>query len=112
MKTKLLVIALLLAVSAGVNADFRTVARAHEVALSDFRVTPMRNGIVIFRSCADCNAQTVRITPATRFIINNQDVHLRDFRKSIFQVRDRAGTTVVVKHHLETDTVTKVSVWL
>lgn len=106
-----LIAALATTVFAGspVAADFQTVSRAYEVALSDFRMAATHNGAVIFRRCADCEATAVRVTPKTLYQLNGQPVTLREFRKSIFQVRDRAAGTIIVLHHLESDTVESVT---
>ena len=110
MKTKILIIfaTLLLGMQAG--AEFVTVSRAYEVALSDFRVPATPSGGATFRTCSDCDFQTVRVTPLTVYKINGKTLELRKFRERIFRIRDRAPVTVIVLRHLESDTIVSVSV--
>jgi len=35
---------------------------------------------------------------------------LKAFRKAVFQIRDRAAETIIVLHHLESDTIVSISV--
>lgn len=112
MKIKFALISTLLLLSFQVSAEFTTVSRAYEIALSDFRVPATPSSGVIFKECADCEAKTVRVTPKTRYEVNGRPVTLKEFRKSVFQIRNRADETIIVLHHLETDTVVSVSVAL
>jgi hypothetical protein len=41
--------------------------------------------------------------------VNGQLVELSEFRQQAFAVSDRASKTVVVLHHLETDTISSIS---
>jgi hypothetical protein len=110
MNIKTLLFAILLGFSLTAAAEFRTVSLAHEVALSNFRVPPSLNAGVSFKTCDDCEMQTVRSTPLTQYIVNGQQVTLKEFRKSVFKVRDRSNSTVIVLQHLETNTIVSVSV--
>ena len=110
MKTKITMICVTLLISLSAAAEFKTVARAYEVALSNMRVPATPSSGIVFKQCAECDVQIVRVTPATRYIVNGQTVTLKEFRKSVFQVRNRARETIVVKHHLESDTIVSVSV--
>ena len=112
MKTVKILIGSLIFLSLTAAADFTTVSRAYEVTLSDFTVPATPSSGVIFRECVDCEAMTVRVTPRTRYFINGKTVTLKEFRRQIFQVRDRANELVIVKHHVESDTVESVSVSL
>lgn len=110
MKTKMLIILATLLLSLSAAAEFVTVSRAYEVALSDFRVPATPSGAVIFRTCADCDFQQVRVTPLTTYQINGRTLELKKFRERIFKIRNRAPVTVIVLRHLESDTVVSVSV--
>lgn len=110
MKFKKSLIFVLLAFSLPAAAEFTTVARAYEVALSNVRVPATLSSAVMFRPCARCDMSTVRLSPTTRFIVNGQTVTLKEFRKSVFQVRDRAKKVVIIKHHLESDAIVYLSV--
>lgn len=106
---KILLLALIAFFSLSANAEFTTIARAHEVALSDFSAPASPNGMAGFRSCADCKRMNVRVTPETRYVLNRRDVTLRQFRDALAAVTDRDAPTVVVLHHLESDVVLRIS---
>lgn len=106
---KFLTIALLV-LSLPVAAEFTTVSLAYEIALSDFRVPATPSSGVQFRECEECDHKILRVTPHTRYVVNGQSVDLKEFRKRVFDVRDRAAATVIVLHHLESDTVESVSI--
>jgi len=110
MNIKRLLICTLLVLSLPVAADFETVSRAYEIALSDFRVPATPSSGVQFKECAECDSTIIRVTPYTLYKVNQKSVDLKEFRKSVFQIRDRAATMVIVLHHLESDTVEAVSV--
>lgn len=110
MNIKKLLICALLVLSLPATADFETVSRAYEIALSDFRVPATPSSGVQFKECAECEYSIIRVTPYTQYRVNQRSVELKEFRKSIFEIRDRATTMVIVLHHLESDTVEAVSV--
>ncbi|MCZ6718485.1 MAG: hypothetical protein O6944_04955 [Gammaproteobacteria bacterium] len=105
-----LLVLVLLGLSLSAVAGFTTITEAYEVAVSDLRLPLNERGTLTFRQCVDCEAQTVRVTHGTRFVINGHSVKLKDFRKSLSRVSNRADESVIVLHHLESNTVTSVSV--
>jgi hypothetical protein len=110
MKIRHIIVALLLATSLPASAEFTTVAEAREIALSDFRVPATPSSGAMFRTCSDCDMMTVRVTPNTDYRINGKSYPLKEFRKRVFDIRDRENTVVIVLHHLESDVVLSVSV--
>lgn len=100
----------LLGISVSAAAQFTTVARAYEIPFSEFRAPATPNGATSFRECADCEMLYVRVTPETRYSINGKVVRFDKFREALQLVRDRENTTVVLKHHLESDTVVSIDV--
>ena len=107
-----MVLGLVLVISQTALADFRTITRAHEISLSDFRAPASVNGIVSFKLCESCEMQTVNVTTATQYILNTRSVALPKFRKSLSSVQDQSRETVTVLHHLESDVITSISVSL
>ena len=93
-------------------AEFTTVAPAYEISLADFQAPSSANGSLSFKQCSTCDQQTVRVTNQTRYVLNREQIELSDFRRAIALVRDRSTKTIVVKHHLESDTVISVSISL
>ena len=106
---KILLLALIAFSSLSANAEFRTIARAHEVVLSDFSAPASVNGMAGFKSCAACERISVNVTPETRYVLNRRDVTLSEFRDALAAVRDRDAVTIVVLHHLESDLVLQIS---
>jgi len=113
MKTsKLWLIGMALCLSLPVSAEMRTIAEAYEVALSDFHMPASENGILSFKQCSTCKVQVVKVTGRTEYILNQESMELADFRKSLSKVRQRSAITVIVRHHLESNTIDRVSVTL
>jgi hypothetical protein len=110
MNIKTSLFATLLGFSLPVAAEFTTVSLAHEVSLSNFRVPVTLNSGVAFMTCDDCDIQRSRVTAETQYIINGQPVPLKEFRKSVFKIRNRADELVIVLQHLESNTIVSVSV--
>lgn len=110
--SKLLTLSLLVCLSMPALAEFTIVTRAHEVTLSDFRAPASSHGIAAFKSCEDCELFTVRVTPETLYVLNDQSVQLKDFLTALATVTNREDETVTVMHHLESDTVTTISITL
>ena len=83
MKIKHLFVIALLSISLPAAADFTTVAEVHELALSDVRVPATPSSGIVFRTCADCEMQVVRVTPNTEYTINGKSYPLKEFRLRI-----------------------------
>ena len=101
---------LILAAPLPAAAEFETISAAYEISLSNFSVPATPSAGVLLKKCDDCDQFTVRVTPETEYIINDAAVTLEQFREAIFEILDRDVETIVVLHHLETDTVLSVSV--
>jgi len=112
MHIRKLLVLVLLGLSLAAAADFRTITEAYEVVLSDLRLPGGENGTLTFKQCADCEAQTLRVTSKTRYLINDHDFALADFKEQLKGVRNRKDQNVSVLHHLESNTIKAVKVWL
>jgi len=108
---KLLPLALLF-VSFAVHSQGQVVSQAYELNLSDFSAPTTGNGIATFKRCEDCERQRARVTESTSYAVNGARVRLEDFRKAIAAVIDRDAATVLLLHHLESDTVVSIDVSL
>lgn len=93
-------------------AEIRTITLAHEVFISDFSAPASNNGIVSFKPCRSCDRQNVAVNDATSYLVNRKSVTLAKFRHALLSVRDRKHEIVIVMHHLESDTVSSLSVTL
>jgi hypothetical protein len=112
MHIRKLLVTLLMTFSLSAAADFVTVEEAYEVALSDMTTPVTSTGSLVFKECEDCDSRMIRMTRNTRFVVNGRTVDLKEFRKQVFQIRDRSHVPVTIMHHLESDTITSVSVSL
>ena len=111
MHSRKLLVLVLLGLSLAAAADFRTITEAYEVDLSDLRLPGSENGTLTFRPCSDCEAQTLRVNGKTRYLINDRDVALAEFKAQLKGVRIRKEQNVAVLHHLESNTIKAVEVW-
>ena len=102
----------LLGLGASLAAADDVVSRAYEVALNDFRAPATENGGIAFKPCSSCERRLVRVTAGTRYAVNGRTVRLEDFRKAVNQAHDRDEKTVIVLHHLESDTIESLDVSL
>ena len=107
---KFFVLAAFLLAGQTAMADFKTVTRANEVRLNEFRLPASLNGIASFKACGACGMQTVNVNAATRYRINNEFVSLVEMRRSLAVVSNRDRRTIIVMHHLESDLITQISI--
>ena len=112
MQLRKLLVLVLLGLSLAAAADFRTITEAYEVDLSDLRLPGSENGTLTFRQCSDCELQTLRVTSKTRYVINDRDFALAEFKEQLKRVRNRKDQNVSVLHHLESNTSKAIEVWL
>ncbi len=109
MQIRRLLVLIILGLSLTAAADFRTITEVHEVNLIFLRLPGTPSGTLSFAECADCDSQTIRVSPATRYAINGRTVSLADFKRAVASVTNRGDTVINVSHHLESNTVTKVT---
>lgn len=88
------------------------VSLAYEVPLNEFRVPATTNSGASFRECSGCERHLVRVTAATQYVINGESLRLQAFREALMHARNRDDKTVIVMHHLESDTIESISVSL
>ena len=97
---------------ARLTTAFETIEQAHEVRLGDFRPPQSANGITSFKACPACDMQVVKVSAGTRYIVNGESVELAEFRRRIALVQDRDSEMLIVRHHLEDDVITVISISL
>ena len=112
MHIRKLLVLVLLGLSLSAVADFTTITEAYEVALSDLRLPRNEGGMLTLKQCSDCESQTLRVTGKTRYVLNDRDFALAEFREQLRRVRKRKDETATVMHHLESNTITAVMVSL
>jgi hypothetical protein len=102
----------ILGLSLSAAADFRTITEAYEVDLGDLRLPRSENGNLTFKQCPDCDAETLPVTVKTRYLINDRDFALAEFKKELKRVATRKDHGIAVFHHLESNTIKAVKVRL
>ncbi len=102
----------LIGLSLSATADFTTITEAYEVAVSDMRLPRNTGGTLTFRQCADCEAQTLLVNSRTRYVLNDRDVELAEFKERLTLVKRPRDATATVMHHLESNTITAVMIRL
>ena len=112
MHSRKLLALVLLGLSFSVAADFRTITEAYEVDLGDLRLPGSEYGTLTFKQCSDCEAQTLRVTGKTRYVINDRDFSLAEFKEQLNFVKNQKYNSVAVLHHLESNTIKAIKVWL
>jgi len=112
MKFKVLITAALLSLALSAAADFKQVAEAYEVALSNVRLPRTDGGTIAFKECDKCEYKRIRVGSDMRYRLNGKDVTLKQFREAMATVENRDEEAVTVLHHLERNQVTAVSVYL
>jgi hypothetical protein len=107
-RLKILTLVLLCFAGPAMAVEGEVISRAYEVDLDQFQAPATPNSTTSFRPCPDCDRQSVRVTPATRYSVNGKALELADFRKALLLVQDRRNAMVTVLHHLESDTVVSI----
>ena len=62
MKIRLIVVALMLCLAAPAFSQFRTIAEAYEVGISDVRLPQNDGGTMAFKKCGACDYETRRVS--------------------------------------------------
>ena len=112
MHIRILLVLVLLGLSLSAAADFRTITEAYEVDLNDLRLPGSKYGTLTFKQCSDCDAQTLRVTGETRYLIDGHDFSLAEFKEQLKRITTRKDPSVAVLHHLESNTIEAIKVWL
>jgi len=112
MNVKTLLAIALICFGLSAAAEDRIISLAYEVALSDFSAPVTAHGGASFKPCKGCDRMIVRVTPATSYSVNGKSVRLEDFRKAVRHANERDVKGLVVSHHLESDTIKSIKVWL
>ena len=109
---KTITLAWMLVISSLALADSVPPTKTFEVSIQSLRLPVSPNGTVALRECDDCDYQTIRVTPNTQYIINNEHLRLDKFRKLILDLKLRGDITVNVKRDDDSNTVTSVFVYV
>ena len=87
-------------------------SRAYELGLQDFVAPATINGTTAFKPCSTCDRERVRVDARTEYSVDGKRVRFADFRKALLLATDRDSVFITVMHHLESDVVLSIDVWL
>ena len=111
MKFKVLIAAILFALSLPVAAEWEPPQKSHEARLSDLRLPQNEAGTIGFKPCRDCSYEVRRVTANTEWIINGQRMSLEDFKRNLRRISDREDTPATVVEQFEDKWVSHVKVF-
>jgi hypothetical protein len=104
---------LTLAISAPATAELITVTRAVEASASNLNVPTTANERLTFRPCQGfCEAEyiSVRLTPNTRYTVNNKSTNFTEFRKAFFSLPRDKDAYALVTYDAKSNTATSVKI--
>lgn len=88
--------------------DIRTEVDAREVQPSNMTVPSSTNSRISYRVCDACDLETVRLTPATRFLINGELLEFSEFRNAFLTIRRRSNGYALLSIDARSKTVAQV----
>ena len=100
---------ILLGLSLTATAQFTTTVEAYEVAVSDLRMPRNTGGTITFKRCPDCEKQTLLVNGKTRYVLNDRDLELAEFKERIAGARNAVAS---VFHDFESNTISMVMIRL
>jgi len=113
MKLKLMIAAILLSMALpAASADRAIIEDAYEVALNQVRLPRNENGTIGFKKCSSCDFVTKRVSRNTQYQLNGKAISLREFREAVSAAASQSDQAATVFHHIKSDRVTKISVYL
>jgi hypothetical protein len=112
MKFKIFITALVLSLALPAAAQFELITKGAEVVLSDLRLPRNDGGTIAYKPCRTCDYKTNRVAVDARYEIDGKAMQLSAFRKQLSLVRDRKNQSVTVVRHLESNLVTRVSIYI
>lgn len=110
MRIQTVVIILLASMSFAASAENYIINQAYEIAVDELRLPGNIVGTVSFRDCNSCAQQTIPVTTSTRYVLNNRDVSLVDFRLALNTIADKSTNIATVIHHLQSNTIVALHV--
>lgn len=113
MKLRLMIAAILLSIALpAASTDRAVIEDAYEVALNQVRLPRNENGTIAFKKCSSCEFVTKRVNGNTQYQLNGKAISLREFREAISEAASKPDQAATVFHHIKSDQVTKISVYL
>ena len=111
MKIRIITIALALCLALPAAAGPKSIQKGHELPLDHVRLPASEIGTIAFKKCGNCPYTTKRLSSDIEWRINGKSTTLAKFKAQVAQLK-RPDEILTVRHHLEKDQVTRVSVWV
>lgn len=89
-------------------AAFERVSLAYEVSTRNFTAPASTNGGIVIRECDSCEMRSIRVTAGTAYTLDGKSITLDEFKDALV-LSGRDTVLLTVLHHLESDTVLRVS---
>jgi hypothetical protein len=100
----------MLVISSLAIAESMPPTNTYEVSIYSLRLPVSPHGTVSLRECDDCDYHSIRVTPDTQYVINEQQLQLTQFRNRILDLRLHGDITVNVTRDETTETVVSMFV--
>ncbi len=110
MNRKLIIAALLMALTTPASAVFDVITESYEVILSEVRLPRNSYGTIAFKPCEQCDYLTKRIAENAHWKFNGNQLDLEKFRQLTANLGDQSALPVTITHHVESDRITEVSI--
>jgi hypothetical protein len=109
---RIILTSLVLAFTPLALADFVTVSRAYELEpdLVQVPVSPVSS--LFFSNCEGCGTASGQLTANTQLKVDGQTVDFDEFCAAIRQAKQSAQSGIFLLHHLESNEIESVSVFL
>jgi hypothetical protein len=114
MRRSILALALTLALATGAAAnDFELLEGAYELSLTNVILPNSQGGVVVFKTCRDCESTGRAVDSRTRYLLGDRELPLPDFLAAVEEIRASPGaqsTFVGVYYDLKTNAITRIMV--
>src|SRR5687768_5765359 len=81
---------------------------AYELTLASVDFPSSAGGFVRIKSCAECEAEDLRVTSATRYFTNAGELTFAEFLLAIDEAEEAGGAYVLVLYDLESRQATRI----
>lgn len=89
-----------LSLSAGASTIIDQPQEAYELGLVDVTLPSSSGGNVIFKECAECRTQSLRVTSATVYALDEQVMNLGDLRRAVADLQAERGSSAGIAVYL------------
>ena len=112
MKYRIIIAALMMAVTAPALADFVAVSRAYELEPNLVNVPVSSSSSMSFSNCDGCETTSGQLNAQTRFSVDGETVDFEEFCDAIRLAKQSEHSGIFLLHHLESNAILSVSVSL